>query len=103
MNEGTIRKGKVSSINAERREVRVYFPDDNFVSGWLKVLKNSPFIPSKDSEQRTEATSGGFGESSFASHSHKVTVAPWFPNIDDIVICIYEPGFNGDGYVLGAL
>ena len=103
MNEGIVRKGKVSSVNEETREVRVYFPDDDFMSGWLKVLKASPFIPSKDSVQRTEATSGGSGDASFASHSHNVTIAPWLPSVDDIVICIYETGFNGDGYVLGAL
>ena len=38
MNEGIVRKGKVSSVNAETREVRVYFPEDDFISGWLKVL-----------------------------------------------------------------
>lgn len=103
MNEDIIRKGKVSSVNAETREVRVFFPDDNFMSGWLKVLKNPPFIPAMGSAQQTEATSGGSGESSFASHSHKVTIAPWLPEIDDIVLCIYETGFNGNGYVLGAL
>lgn len=103
MNEGIVRKGKVSSVNAETREVRVYFPDDDFMSGWLKVLKTSPFIPSKDSEQRTEATSGGSGYASFESHYHNITIAPWLPSVDDIVICIYETGFNGDGYVLGAL
>ena len=97
MNEGIVRKGKVSSVNVQTREVRVYFPDDDFVSGWLKVLKNSPFIP------RTEETSGGSGEASFASHSHNITIEPWLPSVDDVVICIYENGFNGDGYVLGAL
>ena len=103
MNNEVVRKGKVSSVNAATREVRVYFPEDDYMSGWLKVLKSSPFIPSKDSEQRTEATSGGSGDASFASHPHKITIAPWPPSIDDIVICVYETGFNGDGYVLGAL
>lgn len=103
MTEGIVRKGIVHSVNEKTREVRVYFVEDAFMSGWLKVLKHSPFIPSKGGEQRTEATSGGAGDASFASHSHKVTITPWLPNIDDVVICIYETGFNGDGYVLGAL
>lgn len=101
--DGTIRIGKVSDVNAETRSVRVFFPDVNIVSGWLKVLKNTPFIPGKDSEQRTEATSGGSGQASFASHSHKVVITPWLPNVNDVVLCIYDTSFNGDGYVLGAL
>lgn len=103
MNEEIIRKGKVSSVNAKTREVRVFFPDDNFMSGWLKVLKNPPFIPAPGVEQKTEIASGGSGENAFAPHSHKVAITPWLPDIDDIVLCIYETGFNGNGYVLGAL
>lgn len=103
MNEGIFRKGIVNSVNAEKREVRVYFPDDDMMSGWLKVLKNPPFIPSKNSEQRTETTSGGSSYSAFEAHSHSVVIAPWLPNINDVVLCAYETGFNGDGYVLGAL
>ena len=38
-----IRVGTVTDIRAETREVRVYFPDKKIVSGWLKVVKNSPF------------------------------------------------------------
>lgn len=97
MNDGIVRKGKVSFVDTEKREVRVYFLEDDFMSGWLKVLKNTPFIPS------TEKTEGGVGDNSFALHSHDVKAKDWLPEIDDTVICIYETGFNGDGYVLGAL
>lgn len=31
------------------------------------------------------------------------TGTPWMPDIDDVVICLYSAGFNGDGYVLGVL
>lgn len=103
MTEGIVRKGKVSYVDVNKREVRVFFPEDNLMSGWLKVLRNPPFIPARGSAQKTEKAYGGAGDASFAEHSHNVTIAPWLPDIDDIVVCIYEPGFNGDGYVLGAL
>lgn len=42
-----VRTGWVSSVNAADRTARVTFQDkgETFVSGPLKVLKNSPFIP----------------------------------------------------------
>lgn len=99
----TVRQGKVTDINESTRKVRVFFLEDNFVSDWIKVVQNPPFIPSKDVEQRTEETSGGGYYESFASHSHRVNISPWMPSINDIVLCIYDDGFNGNGYVLGAL
>ena len=32
-----------------------------------------------------------------------IQTSPWMPQIDDLVLCVYDSGFNGDGYVLGAL
>lgn len=98
-----LRIGKVTSIDVQNRTVRVLFPDVNIVSGWLKVIKSPPFIPKKGTEQCTEKESGGSGESAFSSHSHKVKISPWIPDIGDTVLCIYNSGFNDDGYVLGAL
>ena len=92
-----VRIGKVSSVNAATREVRVFFEDVNIMSGWLKVLKNSPFIP------KTESASGGSGESSFALHYHNIQISPWLPSVNDVVLCIYNTEFNSDGFVLGAL
>lgn len=103
MNDGILRIGKVNSIDVEKRQVRVLFESENMVSDWLKVIKSPPFIPKKDSTQQTAATSGGSGDSSFASHTHGITISPWMPDIDETVLCIYDPVFNGDGYVLGAL
>lgn len=98
-----VRIGKVNSVNAETRQVRVFFEDLQMMSGWLKVLKNSPFIPAQGTEQKTELASGGSGDSSFASHSHNIKISPWLPSVDDVVLCIYNEDFNSDGYVLGAL
>lgn len=64
------RIGTVSDIDTDGRRVRVYFPDVDIVSGWLKVV---------------------------------ATVTTWMPDIDDVVLCLYDGGFNCDGYVLGVL
>lgn len=97
--ESVTRIGKVSDVKKDVRLVRVYFEVDNMMSGWLKVLKRPPSIP----EQRTATASGGSGEASFAEHSHSITINSWLPNVGDIVLCVYDTSFNGDGYVLGAL
>jgi len=31
------------------------------------------------------------------------TVTPWMPEVNDRVLCLYNPVFNGDGFVLGAI
>lgn len=98
-----IRIGKIQSVNKETRQVRVYFEDLQMMSGWLKVLKNPPFIPAQGVEQKTESTSGCSGDSSFDSHYHSIQISPWLPSVNDIVLCIYNAEFNSDGYVLGAL
>lgn len=101
--ETILRIGQVTDVNKAERLVRVQYPADNIVSGWLKVLKSPPFIPEKDVEQRTESKSGGSGDSSFESHYHNVVIKPWLPSVGETVLCIYNPGFNEDGFVLGAL
>ena len=89
-----LRIGKVSDANEEKRTVRVFFEDVGIMSGWLKVLKNSPFIPAKNEPQKTEMAS---------LHEHEIKISPWFPDIGEKVLCIYDSGFNADGYVLGGI
>jgi len=101
--DGMLRIGRVSDIDSDNRKVRVRFEDVGSVSGWLKVLQSPPSIPKPGGIQRTENTAGGTGENAFAEHSHELKITSWLPNISDIVLCIYDPVFNGDGYVLGAL
>lgn len=90
-----VRIGKVSALNTSNRTVRVLFASEDIVSGWLKVIKSPPPIGCKDgTDNKTEEGQG---------HRHGLTVYPWFPAIGDTVLCIYNPGFNEDGYVIGAL
>lgn len=100
-----VRAGWVSSVNAAERTARVTFKDKGkpFVSGPLKVLKNAPFIPAGNTVQQTEAESGGSGDASFQSHTHKIKISPWLPSAGDFVLCIYLPNSDGDGFVIGGI
>lgn len=103
MEEGRLRIGKVTDVNLAKRIVRVHFEDVDIVSGWLKVISNPPFIPKKGVPQQTEKESGGSGDSSFEEHQHKVVISPWFPDVNDTVLCIFDSGFSPVGYVLGGI
>ena len=28
---------------------------------------------------------------------------PWMPNINDVVLCLYIPVWNGDGFIVGVI
>ena len=80
-----IRIGKVSSIDANNKKARVYYPArSNMVSDWLPVLQ----FPAL-----TTNYSGG--------HNH--TSASWMPKVNDNVLVIMEPGFNAPGYIAGVI
>lgn len=100
-----IRFGRVSAIFPEEHMVRVTFTDcgETIVSGKLKILKSPPFIPEKDEEQRTEEEGGGSGEAAFESHSHAVKIAPWFPDVGVMVLCLYTSNVDGSGVVIGEI
>ena len=51
----------------------------------------------------TEEKSGGSGDASFASHTHKVKISPWLPSPGDYVLCLYIPTNDGDGFVIGGI
>ncbi len=103
MEEERLRIGKVTAQDPSNRLVRVLFEDVNIVSDWMRVIKNPPFIPSKGAIQQTELKGGGSGDGSFEEHQHDIIISPWFPDINDKVLCIFDSGFSPTGYVLGAL
>lgn len=74
-----IRCGKVHSIDEKKRLVRVFFEDAKIMSGWLKVISS----PSKN----------------FVGEE----LQPWLPKVNDTVLCLYNGGFNADGYVVGGI
>ena len=100
--QNIVRLGTVSSINPANRTARVTFADkDNLVSGALKILQNTPFIGGIASQ--TEETEGGTDEATFEKHRHKLIITPWLPYVGQMVVCIYLPNGESDGFVIGGL
>lgn len=99
-----VRIGTVTDINNEKRIARVKYQDCNMTSGWLYVLDTHPHIPDYDpAPQQTNEKGGGSGEASYESHFHSLTIKPWMPLVNDTVLVLYLPVFNGDGFVLGGI
>lgn len=87
--DSMVRKGVVSSIDADNYRCRVFFPDmDNMVSGWLYVLQRpgEAVEPEEETEEETN-----------------LKVTTWMPKINDRVLVLYQYGWNTEGYVLGAI
>lgn len=98
-----VRIGTVTAVNLGKRQARVKFEDSGITSGWLAVLATPPYIPSYDGPQRTEYESGGSGDAAFANHKHDLIIKPWMPKVNDCVLTLYLPVFNGDGFILGRI
>lgn len=84
---GIVRIGTVSSVDSNEKRVRCIFRDTEMTSGWLFVLQ-SPVT----------ASVGRAGED---SHTHSVSLSAWIPKLNDVVVVLYLPVQNGDGFVLG--
>ena len=98
-----VRVGIVTDVNKKKRKARVKFDDEDLPSGWLRILANPPFIPKVDEPQRTEFESRGGGDEAFASHKHDVIMTPWLPRVNDVVLVLYLPAHDSDGYILGRI
>lgn len=79
--QNMVRVGIVTDVDKNDRRVRVRFPNLNMTSGWLYVLQAPPDV----------------------KIIIDFTVTPWMPSVNDKVLCLYIPVFNGDGFVLGAI
>lgn len=100
---GLVRIGTVTDVDNGRRTARVKFQDSDMTSGWLCVLKNQPYIPDYSGPQRTEFEGGGSGAAAFEEHKHDLIIKPWMPKVNDTVVALYLPVFNGDGFVIGGI
>jgi len=99
-----IRVGTINSVDVNNRTARVAFADKAdtdgkpFISAPLKVLSNSPFIPAVGVTQETQAASVNG-----TSHKHELGIKPWLPFIGQLVLCVYLPNGESDGFVLGGI
>lgn len=98
-----VRIGTVTVTDPDKRVARVKFLDTGITSSWLYVLANRPYAPDYETLQRTEYEAGGSGDPAFASHKHDLIIKPWMPKVNAIVLCLYLPVWNGDGFILGEI
>jgi len=105
-----VRIGTVSATDTEKRSARVIYKDrDNLVSGWLYVLQHSGADVRIEPDgvhthTITDTYSGGGSASDEGEHDHSPSsVKHWMPKVNDTVVVLYLPVFNGDGFILGAI
>ena len=101
--EDIVREGKVTAVDNGKRIAKVWFDALEIESDWMPVLINRDFIPDYDVPQRTEFEAGGSGDPAFASHKHDLIIKPYMPKVNDLVLVLYFPVFNGDGVILGGV
>ncbi len=101
--EDIVREGKVTAVDNGRRIAKVWFDALEIESDWMPVLINRDYIPGYDMPQRTEYEAGGAGAAAYESHKHDLVIKPWMPRINDMVLVLYFPVFNGDGVILGSV
>ena len=93
----------------DKRLVRVWFEDDQRSSGWLPVLISQDVTPDYEyddpqwTEFETEDKVPQAGETKYVPHKHKILRKPYMPKVGDMVLVIYLPVFNADGFVIGGI
>ena len=101
--EDIVREGKVTAVDNGKRIAKVWFDSMGIESDWMPVLINRDFIPDYDVPQRTEFEAGGSGDAAFEKHKHDLIIKPYMPKVNDLVLVLYFPVFNGDGVILGGV
>ena len=101
--EDIVREGKVTAVDKDKRIAKVWFDALEIESDWMPVLINRDFRPDYDVPQRTEFEAGGSGDAAFEKHKHDLIIKPYMPKVNDLVLVLYFPVFNGDGVILGGV
>ena len=83
-----VRIGTVTSV--ESGKCRVKFQDVDITSGWLYVLQH-------------KGATLSISQNGNPAHKHTGSLSAWTPKINDTVVCLYIPVFNGDGFILGGI
>ena len=99
-----VRIGTVSSIDPIKRTARVLYKDKDIVSGSLVVLQHpkADVYIKPDGKHSHSLTGGGTTEID-GEHDHVASVTSWMPKVNDTVLVLYLPVFNGDGFILGVI
>ena len=99
-----VRIGTVTSADPVKRVARVKFQDTGMTSGQLYVLASRPYIPDYEiNPQQTEFEAGGSGDAAYERHKHDLEIKPWMPKVNAIVLALYLPILDADGFILGEI
>ena len=107
--ENLVRVGTVTAVDPGLRRVRVKLRDTGITSDWLQVVQHPgaelAIVPDAEHTHKiTDTYTGGGAASTFPDHDHAGSVVTvWMPKVNAVVLCLYLPVFNGDGFVLGEL
>ena len=97
----------MTAVDDGRRIAKVWFDALGIESGWMPVLINCAAIPGGSGPQRTEFEAEDevpqMGETRYTPHRHRLVISPWMPKVNDLVLVLYFPVFNGDGVILGGV
>jgi len=106
---GLVRVGTVMDVDETKRMVRVKYQGEGITSGWLYVLQHlggdlciEP--DGQHSHSVHDTYTGGGSSSAVSSHNHTGShIGYWMPKINDRVLALYLPIWNGDGFVVGGI
>lgn len=101
MEYDTMRIGIVMAVNKDDRTCRVKFPDlDDIISDWISVVQR----PKAELIIKPDGKHSRYGMDDAPQHDHKESATGiWMPVVNDTVLCICQPIFNGDAFVLGVI
>lgn len=102
--------GTVSDVDSGKRMARVILKETRHTSGWLKVLQHyaADMYIEPDAEHThtiTDTYTGGGSAGTYPAHDHLPGshLTWWMPKVNDQVLVLYLPVFNGDGFILGGI
>ncbi|WP_050698005.1 hypothetical protein [Anaeromassilibacillus senegalensis] len=98
--------GTVSAVDNDKRKVRVIFQDTGATSGWLYVLQHyAAGLYIEPDAEHTHTITGSNSASTCPAHDHipGSYLAYWMPKVNDIVLVLYLPLEDSDGFILGGM
>lgn len=108
--EDIVREGTVTAIDYNKHIAKVWFDALGIGSAWMPVLINWDVIHAYPYNELTKTEfdyeldpddDPKEGDKDFTRHRHFIKTFPWMPKVNDKVLVLYFPVFNGDGVILG--
>ena len=101
---GLVRVGIVTDLDAAGCRARVKYQSENMTSGWLRVLQHRGAALKIEAEANHSHSTGDGSTGGAGGHGHDgSSLGEWMPEINSVVLCLYLPMEDGDGYILGGV